>query len=279
MNNPLAAAAFDRLLIVMHELREKCPWDRVQTLDSIRHLTIEETYELSEAILSQDYNDIAKELGDLLLHIVFYSEIASETEKFTINDVIERLIEKLIRRHPHIYGDVQANDAEKVKENWEQIKLKEGAKSALAGVPKSLPALVKAYRIQEKAGSFGFQWEQTAEVVAKVEEEFRELKTEIEVQNAVDTQKLEAEFGDLLFSLVNLARYLKINPEDALERTNRKFISRFNYIEAKAVAQAKNLKDMSLAEMDQYWDEAKRKETETRQPLDAQPHNDETRTP
>lgn len=254
MNYPQAAAAFDRLLTIMHELREKCPWDREQTLESIRHLTIEETHELSEAILEGDLPGVEKEIGDLLLHVVFYAEIGSETNVFTIESVINRLCEKLIRRHPHIYGTAKAETSEAVKENWEQIKLKEGAKSALDGVPKSLPALIKAYRVQEKAGSLGFEWEETEDVIAKVEEEFAELKEET-IKSAPDN--IEAEFGDLLFSLVNLSRYLKVNPEDALERTNRKFIARFQHIERRLAETGQNFNEISLQEMDVYWEEAK----------------------
>jgi XTP/dITP diphosphohydrolase len=246
--------AFSRLLDIMDELREKCPWDRKQTLESLRHLTIEETYELSDAILEGQPSDIRKELGDLLLHIVFYAKIASETGAFDIADVIEGICEKLIARHPHIYGDVQADTEEQVKQNWEQLKLKEGNKSVLSGVPVSLPALVKAMRIQEKARGAGFDWDDLAQVWEKVEEELREFKQETQ-QTAQ-----EAELGDLLFSLVNYARFLDLNPETALERTNKKFIRRFTYLEARAKEAGKSLLDMSLAEMDVYWNEAKQAE-------------------
>jgi XTP/dITP diphosphohydrolase len=250
------AAAFLRLLKIMDELREQCPWDKKQTIESIRHLTIEETYELSDAILKMDYNEIRKELGDILLHIVFYSRIASETNQFNITDVIEALCEKLIFRHPHIYGDVKAETSDQVKQNWEQIKQKEkgGNTSVLSGVPTSMPALLKAYRIQEKARAVGFDWEQPEQVFEKVKEELEEFETEVRSQDKV---KAEKEFGDVLFSLINYARFLDINPEDALEQTNRKFISRFNYMEQKVKASGKNIADCSLTELDVYWNEAK----------------------
>jgi XTP/dITP diphosphohydrolase len=252
--------AFNRLLTIMDELREQCPWDKKQTIDSLRHLTIEETYELSDAIIEGDLPEIKKEIGDIMLHMVFYSKIASETNTFDIADVLNGLCEKLIFRHPHIYGDVKAETEEQVKQNWEALKMKEGNKSVLAGVPKSLPALVKAMRIQEKARGAGFDWEEKEQVWEKVEEEMQEFKAEFNVveKSAIDTEKAEAEFGDLLFSLVNYARFVNINVESALERTNKKFIKRFQHIELRAKEQGKTLQDMTLAEMDVYWDEAKR---------------------
>jgi len=247
--------AFDRLLTIMDELREQCPWDKKQTLQTLRHLTIEETYELGEAILDNDLNEVKNELGDLLLHIVFYARIGSETNSFDIADVANSICDKLINRHPHIYGDVSVTDEEDVKRNWENIKLKEGKKSVLEGVPNSLPALVKANRIQEKVAGVGFDWERPEQVFEKVKEELSELQEEINLGNR---DKLEAEFGDVLFSIVNYARFLDINPESALERTNKKFIKRFQYLESKAKEQSKNLKEMSLDEMDVYWEEAKK---------------------
>jgi len=252
--------AFDRLLTIMDELRERCPWDRKQTLESLRHLTIEETYELSDAILENDLPEIKKELGDLALHIVFYAKIGSETRAFDMADVLTAVCEKLIARHPHIYGDVQADNEEQVKQNWEQLKLKEGNKSVLAGVPASLPALVKAMRIQEKARSAGFDWEEKHQVWEKVEEEMQEFKTAFDEENPLEPEAAEKEFGDLLFSLVNYARFVDINPETALERTNKKFIKRFNYLEAEAKKRGKSLQDMTLAEMDVFWEEAKKQE-------------------
>jgi XTP/dITP diphosphohydrolase len=252
--------AFDRLLTIMDELREQCPWDKKQTMDTLRHLTIEETYELSDAILEKDLPEIKKELGDIMLHLVFYSKIASETGDFDVADVLHAICDKLVSRHPHIYGDVIAETEEEVKRNWEQLKLKEGNKSVLGGVPKSLPALVKSMRIQEKARGVGFDWEEKSQVWAKVEEEMGEFKEMFDVENeqAIDKEKAEGEFGDLLFSLVNYARFIDINPETALERTNKKFIKRFQYLEQKAKDANKNLKDMTLAEMDVFWEEAKR---------------------
>ncbi|PAC32711.1 nucleoside triphosphate pyrophosphohydrolase [Flectobacillus sp. BAB-3569] len=252
--------AFNRLLTIMDELREQCPWDKKQTINSLRHLTIEETYELSDAIVEGDMLEIKKEIGDIMLHMVFYSKIASETNTFDIADVLNGLCEKLIFRHPHIYGDVKAETEEQVKQNWEALKMKEGNKSVLAGVPKSLPALVKAMRIQEKARGAGFDWEEKEQVWEKVEEEMQEFKAEFNVveKSAIDTEKAEAEFGDLLFSLVNYARFVNINVESALERTNKKFIKRFQHIESRAKEQGKTLQDMTLAEMDVYWEEAKR---------------------
>jgi len=246
--------AFDRLLTIMDELREQCPWDRKQTLQSLRHLTIEETYELGDAILDNDLQEVKKELGDLLLHIVFYSKIGSETNDFDIADVANEISEKLISRHPHIYGDIKVENEEDVKRNWEQLKLKEGKKSVLEGVPNSLPALVKASRIQDKVAGVGFDWEEPQQVFEKLKEELEELQHEVEENNR---EKIEAEFGDVLFSMINYARFLKVNPEDALERTNKKFIKRFQYLEQKAKEQNKNLRDMTLAEMDVFWEEAK----------------------
>ncbi len=251
--------AFDRLLTIMNTLREQCPWDKKQTLESLRHLTIEETYELSDSILEGDMNEIKKELGDIMLHLVFYTRIASETNHFTIVDVLNGICDKLIHRHPHIYGDVKVKDEKDVKRNWEQLKLKEGNKSVLEGVPLSLPALVKASRIQEKARGVGFDWEEKTQVWEKVEEELREFRDEFNAADgkAIDKEKAEGEFGDLLFSLINYARFIDINPEDALEKTNKKFIKRFQYLESKAKELGKSLKDMSLAEMDIFWNEAK----------------------
>ena len=247
--------AFERLLNIMDDLRAKCPWDKKQTMESLRHLTIEETYELGDAILSNDLQEVKKELGDLLLHIVFYAKIGSETNSFNIADVANGVCEKLIERHPHIYGDVQVNNEEDVKHNWEKIKLKEGNKSVLGGVPKSLPALVKATRIQDKAAGVGFDWDNIDDVFEKIKEEIDELHAEVKAQKQ---SNIESEFGDVLFSLINYARFLKVNPEDALERTNRKFIARFQYLEEKATAQGKSLKDMTLQEMETYWQEAKK---------------------
>jgi len=254
------ATAFERLLNIMDTLREQCPWDKKQTMETLRHLTIEETYELSDAILEGDLQEIRKELGDIMLHLVFYARIGSETNDFTITEVLNGICDKLISRHPHIYGDIEVNDEQDVKRNWEQLKLKEGNKSVLGGVPLSLPALVKASRIQEKARGVGFDWEDKSQVWEKVEEEMREFRDEYNVESGqqVDKEKAEAEFGDLLFSLINYARFVDINPEDALEKTNKKFIKRFQYLEEKAKEEGKNLKDMSLAEMDVYWNEAKK---------------------
>jgi XTP/dITP diphosphohydrolase len=254
------STAFERLLTIMDDLRLNCPWDKKQTLESLRHLTIEEVYELSDSILSADMPEIKKELGDIMLHLVFYARIASETNDFNITDVLNSISDKLINRHPHIYGDVKVNDENDVKRNWEQIKLKEGNKSVLGGVPISLPALVKASRIQEKARGVGFDWEEKSQVWAKVEEELQEFKNEFnaEDETTIDHDKAESEFGDLLFSLINYARFININPEDALEKTNRKFIKRFQYLENKAKENGKQLHNMSLAEMDVFWDEAKK---------------------
>ena len=248
-------AAFERLLNIMDELRAKCPWDKKQTIESLRHLTIEETYELSDAILKNDIQEIKKELGDILLHIVFYAKVASEDDQFTIKDVINSLNEKLIRRHPHVFGDVKVNNAEDVKENWENIKRDIEKKTTLGGVPDSLPSLIKAHRIQEKARGVGFDWENPQQVLDKVVEELNELKFEIK-QN--DKKKIEEEFGDLLFSLINYARFIDVNPEDALSKTNNKFIKRFNYLEEQSAKAGQQLKNMSLEEMDVYWNEAKK---------------------
>jgi len=247
--------AFDRLLTIMDELREQCPWDKKQTLQTLRHLTIEETYELGDAILDNDLQEVKKELGDLLLHIVFYAKIGSETKDFDIADVLNTVCEKLIHRHPHIYGDVKVKDEEEVKRNWEKLKLKEGNKSVLEGVPKSLPALVKASRIQEKVAGVGFDWEKPNQVWEKVEEELQEFQDEVESGNQ---DEMEAEFGDVLFSLINYAKHLNINAENALERTNKKFINRFQYLEGKAKELGKELSDMTLNEMDVFWEEAKK---------------------
>ena len=252
-----SAASFLKLLKIMDELREQCPWDKKQSIESIRHLTIEETYELSDAILKNDLTEIKKELGDILLHIVFYSRIASETNSFNIKDVIDGLCEKLIFRHPHIYGDVKAETEEQVKQNWEQLKQKEkgGNTSVLSGVPNSMPALLKAYRIQEKARAVGFDWDKPEQVYEKVKEELDEFEVEIKNKNQ---QAAEKEFGDVLFSLINYGRFLNINPEDALEQTNKKFIKRFGYMEAKVKEQGKQIADCKLEELDKYWNEAKK---------------------
>ena len=247
--------AFLRLLNIMDDLREKCPWDKKQTMDTLSYLTIEETYELVDAISDKNLNEIKGELGDLLLHIVFYSKIASETNDFDITDVIHTVCDKLVERHPHIYGDVVAQTEDEVKANWEKIKLKKGKKSVLAGVPRSLPAMVKATRIQEKARGVGFDWEKREQVFEKVLEEFNELEKEIEKTN--DKSNIEKEFGDVLFSMINYARFIGIDPELALERTNKKFIGRFNYLEAEVKRLKKNLSEMSLEEMDKIWDESK----------------------
>ena len=247
--------AIDRLLTIMNELREQCPWDRKQTLQSLRHLTIEETYELGDAILDNDLEEVKKELGDLLLHIVFYAEIGSETNDFDIADVANGICEKLISRHPHIYGDVDVENEEDVKRNWENLKLKEGKKSVLEGVPRSLPALVKASRIQDKVAGVGFDWEEPQQVFEKLQEELAELQEEVEAR---DQEKIEAEFGDVMFSMINYARFLKVDAESALERTNKKFIKRFQYLEQKAKENNKALQDMTLREMDVFWEEAKK---------------------
>lgn len=247
--------AIDRLLTIMDELREQCPWDKKQTFESLRHLTIEETYELGDAILDKNLDEIRKELGDVLLHIVFYAKIGSETNDFDIGDVANGICDKLISRHPHIYGDVEVQDEEDVKRNWESLKLKEGKKSVLEGVPKSLPALVKANRIQDKVAGVGFDWEEPNQVWEKLEEELSEFQAEVRKN---DQEAMENEFGDVLFSMINYARFLKIDPENALERTNKKFTKRFQYLESKANEIGKSLKEMSLEEMDVFWDEAKK---------------------
>lgn len=256
MNNREAQlTAFNRLLDIMDDLREKCPWDKKQTFETLRHLTIEETYELGDAILENDLNEIKKELGDLLLHIVFYAKIGSEKKAFDIADVAHGICDKLVERHPHIYGDVEVADEEEVKQNWEKLKLKEGKTSVLEGLPKSLPAMVKANRIQDKVAGVGFDWEQPEQLFEKLKEELAELQHEVNQNNP---EKIEAEFGDVLFSMINYARFLKVDPESALERTNKKFIKRFQYLEDKAKAVNKPLKEMTLAEMDVFWEEAKR---------------------
>ena len=247
--------AFSRLLDIMDELREKCPWDKKQTMQTLRHLTIEETYELGDAILDNNVEEVKKELGDLLLHIVFYAKIGSEKNSFDMADVANEICDKLIHRHPHIYGDVVVENEEEVKQNWEKLKLKEGKKSVLEGVPKSLPALVKASRIQDKAKGVGFDWEESHQVWDKVQEELAELQVEVAQGNQ---DNMESEFGDVLFSMINYARFLNINPEDALERTNKKFIKRFQYLESKSTELGKPLMDMTLAEMDVFWNEAKK---------------------
>ena len=246
--------ALDRLLTIMDELREQCPWDKKQTMQSLRHLTIEETYELGDAILDNDLNEVKMELGDVLLHIIFYSKIGSETNDFDIADVANAICDKLVNRHPHIYGDVKVLNEDDVKRNWEQIKLKEGKKSVLEGVPRSLPALVKANRIQDKVAGVGFDWEEPQQVFEKVQEELGELQEEVQKG---DLEKIEAEFGDVLFSMINYARFLGVNPENALERTNKKFIKRFQYLENSAKEIGKDMKDMTLEEMDISWNKAK----------------------
>ena len=260
MRYPQAAEAFDRLLCMMDDLREKCPWDKKQTMDTLRHLTIEETYELSEAVLQGDLNEVKKEVGDLFLHLVFYAKIGSEQGAFDVTDSLNSLCEKLISRHPHIYGDVVADTEEQVKANWETLKLKEGNKSILGGVPNSLPALVKAMRIQEKARGAGFDWEKKEQVWEKVEEELGEFKETFVGKDLAEADRMEAEgeLGDLIFSLVNFARFIDLNPETAVERTNRKFIKRFQHLEKRAAEIGKALSEMTLAEMDVYWEEAKK---------------------
>jgi len=248
-------ASFNKLLDVMDELREKCPWDKKQTFESLRHLTIEETYELADAILEQDTEEIKKELGDLLLHIVFYAKIGSETAAFDLGSISDSIVEKLIHRHPHIYGDIEVADEEEVKRNWEKLKLKEGKNSVLEGVPKSLPALVKASRIQEKVAGVGFDWENPKQVWAKVQEELSELNEEIEKGN---TDRIESEFGDVLFSMLNYARFINVNPENALERTNKKFTKRFQFLETAAKKENKELSNMTLTEMDVHWEASKK---------------------
>lgn len=246
-------AAFSRLLDIMDDLREKCPWDQKQTLASLRYLTIEETYELADAIIENDLEELKGEIGDLMLHMVFYSKIASETNAFDIADVLHTVCDKLVERHPHIYGDVVANTEEEVKANWEKIKLKSGKKSVLQGVPKSLPAMVKATRIQEKARGVGFDWDNSEQVFEKVVEEIHELKDEV----ALASDKIEDEFGDVLFSLINYARFVNVDPESALEKTNKKFVKRFQYLETESAKDGKVLSEMTLEEMDKYWNKAK----------------------
>jgi len=255
-----AGKAFERLIAILDTLRIACPWDRKQTMESLRHLTIEELYELTDSILEKDYNEIKKELGDVMMHLVFYAKIADEQQQFDIVDVLNAVCDKLVARHPHIYADTQVDNEEDVKNNWEALKLKEGNKSVLSGVPKGLPALVKAYRIQDKVRGVGFDWDDKTEVWKKVEEELAEFKNEFNLTGdvSIDQEKAEAEFGDLLFSLINYARHLGINPENALERTNKKFIQRFGHLEKRAAENGQNLKEMTLAEMDVYWNEAKK---------------------
>lgn len=245
--------AFERLLTIMDELREKCPWDRKQTMETLRHLSIEEMYELSDAIVDGDLEEVKKELGDLMLHMVFYSKIGSEKGAFDVADVLNGVCEKLIHRHPHIYGDVEVKDEEEVKANWEKLKLKEGKKSVLEGVPRSLPSLVKAGRIQDKARGVGFDWDNAEQVWDKVKEELAELKEEVDQ----GSDRIESEFGDVLFSMINYARFLDVNPDDALERANKKFIRRFQFLEKESAKEGRKLGEMTLAEMDEYWDRAK----------------------
>lgn len=247
--------AFERLLNIMDDLREKCPWDRKQTLESLRHLTIEETYELADAIIAGDMEELKGEIGDLMLHMVFYAKIASEKKAFDITDVLNAICDKLVHRHPHIYGDVEVADEEEVKANWEKLKLKEGKKSVLEGVPKSLPALVKATRIQDKVKGIGFEWENKAQVWTKIEEEIEEFKHEVETNNR---EKMEEEFGDVLFSLINYARWIDVNPEDALAKTNQKFIRRFQWMEEQTKKEGLNLTEMKLEEMDRFWERSKK---------------------
>ena len=247
--------AFSKLLEIMDMLREQCPWDKKQTIESLRYLTIEEVYELSDAILDKDMEEIKKELGDILLHVVFYARIASETNDFDISDVINNLCDKLIHRHPHIYGNVTAKNEEEVKENWEKLKLKEGKKSVLEGVPKSLPAIVKAFRIQEKVRGVGFDWENKKQVWEKVLEEIEELKEEVQKGNQ---DKIESEFGDVLFALTNYSRFINVNPEDALEKTNKRFIQRFKIMEQLIKNKNLQMEKMSLVELDKFWERAKK---------------------
>jgi XTP/dITP diphosphohydrolase len=255
-NQDKRLVAFERLLTIMDELREKCPWDRKQTMETLRPLTIEELYELADAILKKDGDEIKKELGDIMLHLVFYSKIASEQNLFDITDVLNGICDKLVHRHPHIYGNIEVQNEEEVKQNWEKLKLKEGKSSVLEGVPVSLPAMVKAIRIQEKARGVGFDWDSKAQVVEKVYEELEELKVELEKH---DSNQIEAEFGDFLFSIINLSRFVAVNPENALEKTNLKFINRFQFLEKRAKENGKELKDMTLNEMEAFWNEAKAK--------------------
>jgi XTP/dITP diphosphohydrolase len=254
-----AIKSFEKLLEIMDELREKCPWDRVQTFDTLRNLTTEEVYELTEAIFDKDMQNIKKELGDILLHIVFYAKLGSEQDAFTIKDVIDALNEKLIFRHPHVFGETKVQNAKEVEENWEKLKLKEkdGNKSVLSGIPKTLPACIKAFRIQDKARGVGFDWDEKEQVWDKVTEEISEFAEQVKKN---DKNRMEEEFGDILFALINAGRLYGIHPEDALEKTNRKFIERFNYLENQTIKQGKNLKEMSLEEMDKIWNEAKKNE-------------------
>lgn len=247
--------AFERLLVIMDELREQCPWDKKQTLQSLRHLTIEECYELTDAILEEDFKEIKGELGDIMLHLVFYSKIASEQNQFDVADVLNGVCDKLVHRHPHIYSDVIVKDEAEVKANWEKLKLKEGKKSVLGGVPKSLPSMVKATRIQDKVKGIGFDWDNKEQVWAKVQEELKEFQVEEEKN---DIKKMEEEFGDVIFSLINYARWVGINPEDALEKTNKKFIKRFQWMESKINAESKNIGEMNLEELDVYWEASKK---------------------
>ena len=251
--------AFERLLDIMDDLREQCPWDRKQTISSLRHLTIEETYELSDAIMRNDMPDLKKELGDVMLHLVFYAKIASETNAFNLADVLDALCDKLVFRHPHIYGNTKAETEEEVKQNWEKLKIKEGNKSVLGGVPVSLPAMVKAMRIQEKARGAGFDWDDKTQVWEKVQEELQEFKAELDPTSLTppDLGKATNEFGDLLFSLINFSRFVEINPEEALEKTNLKFIHRFQYMEKESAKDGKVLTNLTLEEMDKYWEKAK----------------------
>ena len=251
-------AAFEQLLNIMDELREKCPWDKKQTLETLRYLTIEETYELSDAILEKDLDEVSKELGDLMMHIAFYAKVGEELNAFNMQGIIEGINEKLIRRHPHIFGDVKVANADEVSQNWEKIKMGEGRTSVLSGVPNSLPAMIKAHRIQEKARGIGFDWDEPSQVWTKVLEEQQEMLDE--VNDGKSHTKLEEEFGDYLFALVNYARFINVNPEDALERGNRKFIRRFQYIEDKGKAAGKLIQTMTLAEMEEFWNQAKAEE-------------------
>ncbi|HUR12688.1 MAG TPA: nucleoside triphosphate pyrophosphohydrolase [Flavitalea sp.] len=260
MTTNTAAIAFERLIIIMNELREKCPWDKKQTIQTLRSMTIEETYELADAITEHDFKGIREEIGDLLLHIVFYARIGEEQGEFTLEEAIKGICEKLIARHPHIYGNVQVKDEEEVKQNWEKLKLKEGKSSVLEGVPKALPAVVKATRLQEKARQVGFEWDKREQVWEKVEEETIELKEAIAGE---DPDRIEEEFGDLLFSLINYARFLRIDAENALERTNKKFIERFRRMEQKAIQEGKSLHEMTLSEMDAIWNSIKKQNTGT----------------
>ena len=257
MKKPLEA--FDRLLHIMDELRQKCPWDRKQTMESLRNLTIEETYELADSILEHDMGEIRKELGDLLLHIVFYAKIAEEQQAFDISDVIHSLCDKLIQRHPHVFADTRVQNSRQVEDNWEEIKMKEGNRSILSGVPDSLPALIKANRIQQKVRGVGFDWEQKNQIWDKVGEELQELQDEVEGERK---DQIESEFGDLLFSLINAARLYEVDPETALERTNKKFIKRFKYLEQQTIYKGQSLRDMSLEEMDVIWEEAKKSDAD-----------------